>query len=166
MDEAEERVAKHEDVLSVDTLLLEEVSEEDRPLVQNTIYAVLACKHPERLCTSWNVVCAKTHYIVNTILPAGDFDISLSDLELINSLSPLRITNIAVVSESGKCKLVVKILNSRQRVQLSEVLTIIRRAHTLRHAYACIEKQMETYAAVCDMHADVTFLRARPSDDA
>lgn len=55
----------------------------------------------------------------------GDFDVSLVDLEFIQSLNPMRISSISVVSTDGKMKLVVKVLNHKQRVQMSEADLII-----------------------------------------
>lgn len=114
------RIEQKNKVLSIDEPDLDEVAESDRPLVSNVIYAMLACKHPESLFTSWSVNCTNTHYIVSAMLPSSDFDISLVDLELINSLSPLRISGISIVSVNNKCKLVVQVLNGNQRVQLNE----------------------------------------------
>eukprot|EP00961_Rhodomonas_salina_P180888 2441458-Rhodomonas_salina.1 len=90
------RIEQKNKVLTIDEPDLDEVAETDRPLVSNVIYAMLACKHPESLFTSWSVNCTSTHYIVSAMLPPSDFDISLVDLELINSLSPLRISGISI----------------------------------------------------------------------
>ena len=125
MSEATERCTNKDKVVTIDTLTLDEVSDDDKPLVQNVIYAILACKHPEQLCTSWSVACTATHYVVTGVLPTSDFDINLVDLELINSVNPLRITSISIVNANDKNKLVVKVLNKSQRIQLTEGELII-----------------------------------------
>jgi hypothetical protein len=106
--------------IAIDNASLDEVAEADRVLVQNVIYAILACKHPESLCVSWGVTCTPTHYVVSGLLPPADFDVTLVDLELIQSISPLRISSVAVVSSQDKTKLVIKILNHMQRVQITQ----------------------------------------------
>jgi hypothetical protein len=107
-------------VISFDHASLDEVAEADRALVQNVIYAILACKHPDSLCTSWAVTCTPTHYVVSGLLPSGDFDVSLVDMELIQSISPLRISSVSVVCAQEKTRLVIKVLNHLQRVQLTK----------------------------------------------
>lgn len=111
---------KRASVICLDQASLDEVAEDDRPLIQNIIYAILACKHPDPLCTSWGVTCNTTHYIVSGMLPCNDFDVSLVDMELIQSISPLRISGISVICGQEKCKLVIKVLNHMQRVQLTQ----------------------------------------------
>lgn len=105
--------------VSMPEATLKEVDEADRVLVQNTIYAVMACKHPEQLCVSWNVSCLNTHYQITALLP-DDFDVSLVDLEFIQSLNPMRIALVSIVAAGGKAKVVIKVLNHRQRVQLTQ----------------------------------------------
>lgn len=107
-------------VISIDQASLDEVTEVDRPLIQNVIYAILACKHPDSLCTSWGVTCTATHYVISGMLPMGEFDVSLVDMELIHSISPLRISGISIVNSQDKNKLVIKVLNHMQRVQLTQ----------------------------------------------
>lgn len=125
MNTATERCINKDKIVTIDTLTLDEISDDDKPIVQNVIYSILACKHPEQLCTSWSVACTPTHYVVTGILPDTDYDISLVDLELINSINPLRITSISVVNANEKNKLVVKVLNKNQRLQLTEGELII-----------------------------------------
>eukprot|EP00961_Rhodomonas_salina_P016602 223730-Rhodomonas_salina.1 len=126
MEAAIDRVAQAaRPIAAIDPLSLDEVAEDDKPLVQNVIYALLACKHPERLCTSWAVTCTSCHYIVTGSLAAGDFEINLVDLELIQSVSPFRILSVGVVGANDKCKIVVRITNDRQRIQLTQADIII-----------------------------------------
>lgn len=93
-------------------------------MVENVIYAIQACKYPAQLCSTWSVTCTNSHYIVNGTLPL-DFDVSMVDMELIHSVSPLRINCISIVqtNHGAQNKLQVKISNCRQRLQLTEVLT-------------------------------------------
>ena len=100
---------------------LDEVSENDKPLVQNILYAIMACKHPEKIFTSWTVTCTATTYIITANLPDENFDIHLGDLELIQTVSPLKIASISLANTNGKNKLVVKVLNEKQRVQITEM---------------------------------------------
>lgn len=94
-------------------------------LVENVIYAIQACKYPAQLCSTWSVTCTNSHYIVNGTLPQ-DFDVTLVDLELIHSVSPLRISCISIVqsNQGAQNKLQVKVSNCRQRLQLTEVCPV------------------------------------------
>eukprot|EP00961_Rhodomonas_salina_P220338 2979005-Rhodomonas_salina.1 len=128
MQSAIERIHESEKVVEIEQPTLDEVPEDDRAIVQNVLYAILACKHPDRLCTSWSVSCTNTQYVITALLPESDWDVSLVDLELVQSVSPLRIVSVALVFQSGnRVKLLVKILNGKQRVQLTEGDLVVRK---------------------------------------
>jgi hypothetical protein len=92
MEEAIARVVQMaKPVVAIDPPVLGEVSENDRPLVTNVLYAIIAFRHPERLCVSWSVSCTPTHYVVCGILQDGDFDVELKDLQTIQSVNMWRI---------------------------------------------------------------------------
>lgn len=118
------RVEEARAVLESPECKLPEVDEEDRPLVHNVIYSLMVCKHPEALCTSWSVSCTATHYNVTAVLP-DEFDVGLTDLELIQSLNPLRIASVFVTVSDGKGKIVVRVLNHKQRVSMTQADLII-----------------------------------------
>lgn len=66
-----ERAERSAQLVSIPPAALDEIPEVDRVLVQNVIYAILACKHPERLCTSWSATCTASHHIITAMLPEG-----------------------------------------------------------------------------------------------
>jgi hypothetical protein len=107
---------------------LDEVAENDKTLVENVLYAIMTCKHPEKFFSSWAVSCTATTYMVAANMPDENFDLNMSDLQAIHSVSPLRIASISVANTNGKNKLLVKVLNEKQKVQLSETeITVTRK---------------------------------------
>lgn len=79
---------------------LDEVADEDKPLIQSIILAMQAVRHPEKLFRSWSVVIDPSGYLVTGMLPT-DFELNLSDLELLQAVNPLRITSVRVVQSNG-----------------------------------------------------------------
>ncbi len=107
-------------IVAIDPPVLGEVSENDRPLVTNVLYAIIAFKHPERLCVSWSVSCTPTHYIVCGVLQDGDFDVELKDLQIIQSVNMWRISYVGISRLQEKNKIIVKVFNEKQKVAVTE----------------------------------------------
>jgi len=115
------------DPIIMDPPILDDVTENDKPLVQNILYAIYACKHPDKIFTSWTVTCTPTTYVITANMPDENFDMSMSDLQLIHSVSPLRISSVSIVNANAKNKLTVKVLNEKQRVQITEDEIVVTR---------------------------------------
>jgi hypothetical protein len=121
MDIAISRVTEmSKTIVAIDPPVLGEVSENDRPLVTNVLYAIIAFKHPERLCVSWSVSCTPTHYIVCGVLQDGDFDVELKDLQIIQSVNMWRISYVGISRLQEKNKIIVKVFNEKQKVAVTE----------------------------------------------
>jgi hypothetical protein len=121
MDLAISRVAEmSKTIVAIDPPVLGEVAENDRPLVTNVLYAIIAFKHPERLCVSWSVSCTPTHYIVCGVLQDGDFDVELKDLQIIHSVNMWRISYIGISRSQEKNKIIVKVFNEKQKIAVTE----------------------------------------------
>lgn len=101
---------------------LQGVKQEDRVLVRNIIYLLHACKHPERLCVSWNVATTRSGYEVTGFLdPAKDFDILKEHLDLINLADPLRIQSISVRKTGDSPQIFVKVLSKSEPIMMTEL---------------------------------------------
>ncbi len=103
------------------------VKQEDRLLVRNIIYLLHACRHPERLCVSWNVTNTRNGYEVAAFLdPKKDFEIFKEDLDLIYTADPLRVHSISVRKTGDAPQLLIKVLSKSEPVIMTEleVLTV------------------------------------------
>lgn len=109
---------------------LQGVKQEDRVLVRNVIYLLHACKHPERLCVSWNVANTRNGYEVTGYMDASkDFEILKEHLDLITLADPLRIKSIAIRKAGETTQIIIRILSSTEPVMMTEleVVTVQKR---------------------------------------
>ena len=103
------------------------VKQEDRTLVRNVIYLLHACKHPERLCLSWNVSNTRSGYEITGLLdPAKDFEIFKADLDMISMADPLRVQSISICKRGDAPQIVIRVLSKTEPIMMTEleVLTI------------------------------------------
>ena len=103
------------------------VKQEDRTTVRNVIYLLHACKHPERLCLSWNVSNTRNGYEITGLLdPSKDFEIFKCDLDMISMADPLRVHSISVCKRGDAPQIVIKVLARSEPVMLTEmdILTV------------------------------------------
>lgn len=100
---------------------LEVVHEEDRPIVKNVAAAIEALK-VDRIFTSWTVVIGNGGYVLNAyIADSADCELSSRELDIIHSVSPLRVISAAMARQSGKLMLRVRITDRNEPIMLTEV---------------------------------------------
>lgn len=107
---------------------LPEVPDADRPLLQNILYTLWILQEGGETPVSWNVANHSFGYVV-TVSFGLDFSLSLVDLQIVKDLSPLRIENVFVrnalrTDNKLGCSVVVKVLNSMQKVTITEAEVI------------------------------------------
>ncbi len=101
---------------------LQGVKQEDRVLVRNIIYLLHACKHPERLCVSWNVATTRNGYEVTGFLdPSKDFEILKEQLDLITLADPLRIQGISIRKSGETTQILVRVLSKSEPIMMTEL---------------------------------------------
>ena len=108
------------------------VKQEDQTLVRNVIYLLHACRHPERLCTSWSVTTARTGggYEVTGLLDSSkDFEVFKEDMDMLKLADPLRVQSISIRRTGGTSQIVIKVLSKDEPVMMTEleVLTVQKR---------------------------------------
>ena len=101
---------------------LQGVKQEDRVLVRNVIYLLHACKHPERLCVSWNVANTRNGYKVAGYMDSSkDFEILKEHLDMISLADPLRIQSIAIRKTGETTQILIRILSKTEPVMMTEL---------------------------------------------
>ena len=93
---------------------------EDRNTVRNIIYLLHACRHPERLCSSWSVQNTRTGYEITGLLQK-DFRVLLENLDFIRLADPLRITSIAISNPGDVPQIVISLLSKNEPIMLTEL---------------------------------------------
>lgn len=108
---------------SQDTFELpENLSEDDEFLLTNILTAIYAGE----VCSSYKIHLIPTGYLIRgTLVNEEDFEIDLDDLQFITCVNPIRIERIAVCRCGGKTELVVKVLNTKQRVMVTTSCTLM-----------------------------------------
>lgn len=102
--------------LSLDSSVLPE----DRTLVRNVIACICTLKH-QRMIHTMEVERCKSGYVVLAKISDGDdFEFDTVDLEMINAISPLRITTSSLERRGGKLQLKIRILDGSQPVNITE----------------------------------------------
>lgn len=96
------------------------VQPEDRVLVRNVI-ACLCTLRQQKLFQKIDVERVKNGYhVIAKVSDAEDFDFNTTDLEILNSVSPLRVTASSFERRRGVTQLRVRILSSDQPVNITE----------------------------------------------
>jgi hypothetical protein len=109
---------------------LQGVKQEDRVLVRNVIYLLQTCKHPGRLCVTWNVASTRDGYTVTGFMdPAKDFEVFKEDLDTIAIADPLRIQSIAIRKSGETPQIVIRVLSMSEPIMLTEmnIITVQKR---------------------------------------
>jgi hypothetical protein len=94
--------------------------EDDRALLHN----VLAAMSGAASCKSYKIDVVTTGFVLRGRLDTEVFELDSQDLFLILSISPLKIDRVSVARVAGHTELVVRVLNSRQRIMAERVLTV------------------------------------------
>jgi hypothetical protein len=94
---------------------------EDRTLVRNVIACICTLKQ-QKMVHTIDVERVKNGYnVLARIADGDDFDFDTTDLEILNSVSPLRITTSAIERRAGKLILRIRILDATQPVNITEL---------------------------------------------
>jgi hypothetical protein len=107
---------------------------EDRTLVRNVV-ACLCTLRQQKMIHTVDVERVKNGYhVIARIADGDDFDLDTGDLELINSVSPLRVTSSSVERRAGKLQFRIRILDAGQPVNITETsVSHIRRRRRITH---------------------------------
>jgi hypothetical protein len=98
--------------------LPEDVSEDDEVLLTSVLSALCALDK----CVGYSVQHAlqNTAFMIRGTLHEDTFEIGLDDLRFIHMANPLRVEYAGVSRCGGNNELLVRVLNSKQRVMLTE----------------------------------------------
>lgn len=77
--------------------VLDSVREEDRTVVRNVIYTVMALNTQQPFCLGWSIQSTGRGYVLSFAL-CPDFSISLIDLQAIREVNPGRVENLILSS--------------------------------------------------------------------
>jgi hypothetical protein len=103
---------------------LQGVKQDDRTLVRNVLYVLHACKHPERLCTSWSVTNTRTgngYEVIGLIDQSKDYEIFKEELDLIKLTDPLRVQSISLRKSGDALQIVIRILSRSEPIMMTEL---------------------------------------------
>jgi hypothetical protein len=103
---------------------LQGVKQDDRTLVRNVLYVLHACKHPERLCTSWSVTNTRTgngYDVIGLIDQSKDYEIFKEDLDLIKLTDTLRVQSISLRKSGDALQIVIRILSRSEPIMMTEL---------------------------------------------
>ncbi len=116
--------------------LPDDISEDDEFMLTEILTAIYAGE----LCSSYKVIVLPPvgYLIKGTLLNEDNFEIDLDDLKFITCVNPLRIERIALCRSGGKHELVVKVLNTKQRVMVTTSSSFIA---TKKRKYTQISSQ-------------------------
>ena len=104
--------------MNIDTNVLPD----DRVVVRNVIAALCTLRH-QRMFVDMNVERVSGGYnLFATIADGEDFDFNTTDLEILTSVSPLRITSAAIERRKGSIQLRVRIISSDQPVNITDTM--------------------------------------------
>jgi len=105
----------------------EAASDEDRMLLQNVALVAASLQYPDVLGPAWGCEYAADAYILRFVLHSS-CSLSLSQLLLVESVSPTRVAGISlVVGSDAPPRLLVKVLRRDAAVQVDHVRIITRR---------------------------------------
>lgn len=101
--------------------LPEGVNEDDELLLTNVLSALCALD----VCETYNIqsIQQNTAFMIRGKLPEENFEIGLDDLRLIHMANTLRVEYVGVSRCGGNNELLVKVLNTKQRVMITEDTT-------------------------------------------
>lgn len=108
------------------------VLQDDRVLIRNII-ATLCTLRPSKM---FHTVCVERisvgYNVVASISDGDDFDFTSGDMEVLNTVSPLRVVGSTVTRRNNSLTLRVKVVGADQPVNLTEtVVTSIRKRQRL-----------------------------------
>jgi hypothetical protein len=96
------------------------VQPDDRVLVRNVI-ACLCTLRQQKLFHTMNVERVKNGYhVIAMVSDTEDFDFNTTDLDVLNSVSPLRVTSSSFERRRGVTQIRVRILAADQPINITE----------------------------------------------
>ena len=98
-----------------------DTSEDDSALLHNVLTAM---RGTER-CEKYKVEVIQCGFLVRGTLPSEVFELDADDLSFISAVSPLRVEKVTVARAGNRNEVVVKVLNSKQRVMIDTSATFI-----------------------------------------
>jgi hypothetical protein len=115
--------------ISISEPALQGVKQEDRMTVRNVIYLLHVCKHPAKMCATWNVTNSQDgtgYQITGYMDPSKDFEIFKEELDLITLADPLRVKSISIGKSGDTPRIIIKVLSKSEPVMMTEleVLTV------------------------------------------
>lgn len=101
--------------------LPDDVSEDDELLLTN----VLSAMYAGEICSSYKIHVIPTGFLIRgSLLNQDNFEVELDDLHFITCVNPIRIERVALCKcGGGNTELVIKLLNSKQRVMITTSCT-------------------------------------------
>ena len=103
---------------------LQGVKQDDRVMVRNILYLLHACKHPERMCTSWSVTNMRNgtgYEIIGLIDQSKDYEIFKEDLDLIKLADTLRVQSISLRKSGDALQIVIRVLSKSEPIMMTEL---------------------------------------------
>ena len=103
---------------------LQGVKQDDRVMVRNILYLLHACKHPERMCTSWSVTNMRNgtgYEIIGLIDQSKDYEIFKEDLDLIKLADTLRVQSISLRKSGDALQIVIRVLSKSEPIMMTEM---------------------------------------------
>ena len=103
---------------------LQGVKQDDRVLVRNILYLLHACKHPERMCTSWSVTNMRSgtgYEVIGLIDHTKDYEIFKEDLDMIKLADPLRVQSISIRKSGDALQIVIRVLSKSEPIMMTEL---------------------------------------------
>lgn len=95
--------------------LPEDIPDDDRVVLHNVLTAMHACG----ACHSYRVDTTQTGFLIRGLLSDEAFEIDSDDIFLVGEVCSLRVERVAVARTAGQNELVVKVLNTKQRVMIA-----------------------------------------------
>ena len=120
--------------LQPDFELPEDISEDDEAL----LHSILCALYSLDICKGYKVDTSTapphTFFLIRGQLCNESFEVEMDDLHLIKSANPLRIEHIVVARAGGQNELVIKVLNSKQRIMLTDSSMLYVTTRKRKHA--------------------------------
>ena len=102
--------------------LPQDISEDNECLLSGILSALCSLD----LCVAYKVVIPPlqpTHFLIKGQLSNEEFEVDMDQMHFIQSASPLRIEGILVAKTADQHELIIRVLNSKQRVMLKDSST-------------------------------------------
>ena len=106
-------------VLQIDESIFDAVRDEDKSTMRNLVYVLEGLCVPVRIFHSWSLLPVGKNYEITAILQKN-FQLTLSDLLLLQSVDELRVRVVTLEGTSDRCQLKMVITSKAEPIMLSE----------------------------------------------